>query len=78
MRTTLTIDDEVYEAARALAEASGKRLGEVLSELARRGLKSRGSEKAVRNRNFPVFKVPPQARIIPAKRAAELLAEDSR
>jgi hypothetical protein len=79
MRTTLTLDDDVYEAARSLAEASGKRLGEILSELARRGLKSpRAAGKSDRNRDFPVFKVSPRAPVIPATRAAELLVEDER
>lgn len=36
MRTTLTIDDAVLEAAQALAKTTGKGLGEVLSDLARR------------------------------------------
>lgn len=38
MRTTLTLDDDVLAAARALAEAQGRSLGEVVSELARKGL----------------------------------------
>jgi hypothetical protein len=38
MRTTLTIDDDVLEAARAIAERRGQSIGTVVSELARRGL----------------------------------------
>lgn len=41
MRTTVTLDDDVYEAAKALAKASGKTLGQVLAELARRGTPDR-------------------------------------
>lgn len=38
MRTTLQLDDDVLSAARALAEQQGRTLGEVVSELARKGL----------------------------------------
>lgn len=38
MRTTLVIDDDVLDAARALARARSRSLGSVVSELARRGL----------------------------------------
>jgi hypothetical protein len=48
MRTTVTIDDDGYKAAQGLASASGKRLGGVLSELARRGLKGQ-AQPAARN-----------------------------
>src|SRR5258706_2135316 len=34
VRTTVTLDDDVYEAAQAHAQATGKRLGRVLSEMA--------------------------------------------
>lgn len=38
MRTTLAIDDDVLAAARALAEAEHRSLGEVISGLARKAL----------------------------------------
>jgi hypothetical protein len=38
MRTTLDIDDDVLSAAKDLARADGKTVGEVLSELARKAL----------------------------------------
>ncbi len=38
MRTTLDIDDDVLQAAKELARAEKKTAGQVLSELARRGL----------------------------------------
>jgi hypothetical protein len=75
MRTTVTLDDDVFEAARAQAQASGKNLGEVLSLLARRGL--RASTPGTRQGGLPVFKVQPDADIIPSSRAKELLAEDA-
>jgi hypothetical protein len=74
MRTTVTLDDDVFEAARAQAAASGKRLGQVLSQLARRGL--RASAQNASRGGRPVFKVKPDAKIIPSSRANELLSED--
>ncbi len=38
MRTTLSIDDDVLLAAKARAERERRSVGEVVSELARRGL----------------------------------------
>ncbi|HAB19127.1 MAG TPA: antitoxin [Verrucomicrobiota bacterium] len=75
MRTTVTLDDDVFEAARAQAQASGKKLGEVLSQLARRGL--RASAPSASKGRLPVFKVQPDADIIPSSRAKEMLAEDA-
>ena len=48
MRTTLSVDDDILHAARALAERRGETIGMVLSELARRGLEP-VSLGAVRN-----------------------------
>jgi hypothetical protein len=38
MRTTLTIDDDVLEAARAMADLEGRTMGEIISDLARKAL----------------------------------------
>lgn len=74
MRTTLTLDDDVAAAAKALMEATGKTLGKVVSELMRRGLRS---EQAVRrHKGIPTFDVPADAEIIPADRASRMLAEE--
>ena len=40
MRTTLDIEDDVLQAAKELARRDGRTAGEVVSELARRGLAS--------------------------------------
>lgn len=45
MRTTLNIDDDVLFAARELAQREGKTAGQVVSELARRGLHAGRSEE---------------------------------
>jgi hypothetical protein len=74
MRTTVTLDDDVFEAAQAQAQASGKKLGKVISQLARRGL--RASALTAKKSGLPTFKVRSDAEIIPSGRAKELLAED--
>ncbi|MGF1647136.1 MAG: antitoxin [Kineosporiaceae bacterium] len=38
MRTTLTLDDDIARVARQLARAQHRSLGQIVSELARRGL----------------------------------------
>lgn len=48
MRTTLTLDDDVLLAAKAIAGQQGRSLGEVVSELARRSLQKPAS-RAERN-----------------------------
>jgi hypothetical protein len=78
MRTTVTLDDDVYEAAQAHAQATGKRLGRVLSEMARQALKPAGrrSKKSAKGvSRFPAFEVPANARLIPASRIQKALDE---
>ena len=60
MRTTLTIDDDVLDAARAIAEQNRLSLGEIVSDLARRGLKPR--PEAPSTGGLPVFSVSEKAR----------------
>jgi hypothetical protein len=59
MRTTLSLDDDILRAARSLAREQNKTLGEVVSELARRGLKPSVPRRT--RRGFPVFDVSPEA-----------------
>ena len=56
MRTTLDIENDVLDTARALADARGVSVGAALSELARRGVAAR-IPMSSRN-GFPVFQVP--------------------
>lgn len=75
MRTTVTLDDDVFEAAKELARTSGNSLGEVISTLARRGLRAQPTHS--RKNGLPVFKVAADAAIIPGGRAGELMADDT-
>jgi hypothetical protein len=55
MRTTLTIDDDVLAAARALADHQNRSIGEVISDLARKSLR-RPRQKSERN-GIPLLEV---------------------
>lgn len=55
MRTTLSIDPEVLSAAKRLAAARSQTVGQVISELARKGLGVRAAK--ARRGGFPVFRV---------------------
>ena len=61
MRTTVTIDDDLYVKLKQIAEESGQTFGQVISRLARKGL---GTEPP------SVFRVLIGAAIIPGNRAA--------
>ena len=74
MRTTLTLADDVYQAAKTLADGSGRSLGDVVSALARRGLKPQVQIPG--DDDLPTFAVPPDADVIPGNLAQELLAEE--
>jgi hypothetical protein len=76
MRTTLTVDDDVLEAAQTLAKTTGKALGAVISDLARRSLTTKSARPKRRNK-LPMFPVSQNAEIIPGNRAAVILAEES-
>lgn len=55
MRTTLTIDDDVLEAAKTLAAQRKASVGSVLSELARKGLRPQPSIRY--DSAIPVFEI---------------------
>jgi hypothetical protein len=63
MRTTLSIDEDILQAARSLAAAEHQSLGRVISDLARRGLSPR-ADRISSEDGFPVFRVDPGAPVI--------------
>lgn len=64
MRTTVSIDDDLLAAAKCLARAQSLTLGQVLSDLARRGLTAGASADFRVETGFPIFRVSPGARPI--------------
>jgi len=77
MRTTIALDDDIYQAAQHLARVSGEGLGKVVSQLARRGLeRTNESDRKGSRQRFPTFEVPAGASIIPASRIERALDEE--
>lgn len=74
MRTTLTLDDDIYAAARALAEQRRVSLGEVISELSRSGLHGNSSPSGIRN-GLQLFPKRPDARPVTPDLVKQLLEE---
>lgn len=75
MRTTLQLADDVYEAALTLARASSRSLGEVLSDLARRGLRPVEAAQGAPD-DLPIVRMEPGDEVIPGSRASDLLSEE--
>jgi hypothetical protein len=57
MRTTLNLDDDIYEFVRQYAESRSQTLGKAVSELVKRGLNSPLRTKLVNG--FHVLELPP-------------------
>ena len=75
MRTTVTLDDDVYEEALRQSKSTGKGLGAVLSDMARHALRSgtRRMFEAEKESRFPSFNVPPDSPLMPASRVQKAL-----
>ncbi len=67
VRTTVTLDDEAYEAAVTLAKTSGRRLGQVISDLIRRAVQKPEAPAPRGDKRFPTFEVPPGTPMISLK-----------
>lgn len=63
MRTTVSIDDDLLEAARGLAAQRNVSIGRVLSDLIRKGMNAARPMEMGKG-GFPTFKVSPDARPI--------------
>lgn len=68
MRTTLNLDPQLISTAKRLAAARAVALGDIISELANRGLEAQGRAQEKRRVNrksgFPIFNVPGNAPLI--------------
>ena len=72
MRTTLSLDDDVFELARGYARSRSLALGKAVSELVRKGLRAPTPTRMVNG--LMVFDVPPDSRIT-SKRVKHLESE---
>lgn len=75
MRTTVTLDDDVYEAVIQISALSGERPGKILSRLVRKGLNPEPAAH-LRTGRFPQFSVPADAPLIPASHVQQLLDDE--
>ena len=73
MRTTLQIDDDVLSIAKQLASQRGMSIGQVVSELARKGLKPAAPYRYADD--FPVFEVREDAAVFGLDEVKEALEE---
>ena len=73
MRTTLNIDDDVFEILKEYAERRSVALGKAASELVRRGAASPTPTRMVNG--FVIFDVPPGGPKITTERVMELESE---
>ena len=64
MRTTLDLDDDVLSAVKALAASRGHTAGQVISELARKGLAADRPKTRFRN-GVPLFRTSPGRIVTP-------------
>ena len=76
MRTTLEIDDDVLLAAKELAEAQRSTAGKVLSDLARKALRSARKPSARRN-GIPLLPPRKGARPVTSAAVAALIDDES-
>lgn len=74
MRTTVNLDDDVYQAVSSLSQSSGLSLGKVLSKVARQGLKPIPVKK--KKKGLPTFDVPPGTPMIPGMLAYKIIADE--
>jgi hypothetical protein len=75
-RTTIQLDEDVYRAARSLAEAKGRSMGSVVSELARIGLQPPAPAKRKAGA-FPTFHVTSDAPPLTSEAVRAALDDDS-
>jgi hypothetical protein len=63
MRTTLNLDDEVFRVAKSMATSRELSIGQVISDLARKGMEVH-LRRADKTSSFPTFRPQRNARVI--------------
>jgi hypothetical protein len=76
MRTTLDIEDDVLQAAKELAQRNGSTAGQVLSDLARRGLAAQTTKgrASVSRGGVPVL--PSRGEVVTLEKVQRLMDEE--
>jgi hypothetical protein len=73
MRTTLSLDDDVFQVVRNYAESRSLALGKAVSELVRKGLEAPAPTRTVNG--IQVFDLPPGSPRVTSRRVKELESE---
>jgi hypothetical protein len=76
MRTTIIVEDDVFDAAMQISRTSGARIGKVISDLARRGLKPVSEVQVVQKGRFPAFAVNADTPMMDADLVQRVLDEE--
>ncbi len=74
MRTTLSLDDDVFRAVKEYAEARSVAMGKALSDLVRRGLDAPVKTRVING--LVVFDLPEDSERVTSERVKELEAEE--
>jgi len=73
MRTTISLDDDVFELVKHYAEAHSVAMGKALSELARRGATAPPKTRKVNG--LVIFDLPDESETVTSKQVKRLEAE---
>jgi hypothetical protein len=74
MRTTLDIEDDILVAAKELAKHEGRTAGQVLSDLARKGLTAGSPKKFTVRDGVPVF--PSRGEVITMEKIQQIMDQE--
>jgi hypothetical protein len=74
MRTTINLDDDVFQVVRTYAEARSVAMGKAVSDLVRRGLDAPVKTRVVNG--LVVFDLPEDSEVVTSERVKELEAEE--
>ena len=75
MRTTLSLDDDIFPLVRHYAEGRSIALGKAVSELVRRGLDSPSPMKLKRVHGIAVVVLPPDSPVVTTEHVRQLESE---
>jgi len=76
MKTTLDMDEAILNAAKNIAETTNSTAGEVISQLARKGLTASSTQGFRNESGFPVFSVPVEAESFTSSTVKSILSKE--
>lgn len=76
MRTTISIDDAIWENVHLYATSRGMKMGSAVEDLLRRGLEPRPLPARPKGKGWIPFEAPPEAPVLTTERLLELEDEE--